>query len=61
MRLVVEYDVIEPPPQPGEVVRLLGFGSASDLWPLPLRQEMVVERYVVRGAVADLDGRMVAV
>lgn len=48
VRLVVEYDVIEPPPQPGEVVRLLGFGSASDLWPLPLRQEMVVERYVVR-------------
>ena len=40
--------MIEPPPQPGEVVRLLGFGSASDLWPLPLRQEMVVERYVVR-------------
>ncbi len=40
--------MIEPAPQPGEVVRLLGFGAASGLWPLPLRQEMVVERYVVR-------------
>lgn len=46
VRLVVEYDVLEPPPQPGEMVRLLGFGAATDLWPLPLREEMQVQKYV---------------
>ena len=47
VRLSVEYDVSEAPPQPGELVRLLGFGSATDLWPLPIKEEMLVEGYVV--------------
>eukprot|EP00624_Nannochloropsis_granulata_P000418 evm.model.NODE_11684_length_6927_cov_13.096579.3 len=56
VRLVVEYDVLEPPPAIGESVRLIGFGAAEDLWPLPLKDEMVVEQYVD----ANMDRLMVS-
>ncbi|GAB5033304.1 Hypothetical protein NocV09_01300450 [Nannochloropsis oceanica] len=56
VRLAVEYDVLEPPPAIGETVRLIGFGAAEDLWPLPLKDEMVVEQYVD----ANMDRLMVS-
>jgi len=58
IKLAVEYDIIDPPPTPGEIVRLLGFGSAADLWPLPIKEEFVVEGYAVSHHVVR--GRMTA-
>ena len=46
IRLSIDYDFLEPHPNPGDLVRLLGFGSPEDLWPLPVKQEFIVEEYI---------------